>query len=77
MGRISALKRENILDDTHIFLQIHDELVYEIADGVLDKATEIIKKAMEEVLPRSFLNYQTKIPLLVHYGIGENLGKVK
>jgi len=58
-------------------LQIHDELVYEIREEVLQKADKIIKKAMEGVLERSYLHYKTDIPLLVHSGSGNNFGEVK
>ncbi len=65
------------LNKAHLVLQIHDELVYEIEESILSKAEEIIKKAMEMVLERSYLHYQTSIPLEVHYGSGNNLGEVK
>ncbi|MFM7088074.1 MAG: DNA polymerase [Candidatus Paceibacterota bacterium] len=66
-----------LLNKAHLILQIHDELVYEVEDDVLDKATEIIKNAMEGVLARSYLKYKTEIPLVVGYGSGKNLGEVK
>jgi len=65
------------LDKVHLVLQIHDELVYEIEEDTLEKAEKIIKKAMEEVIQRSYLHYQTDIPLLVHFGSGDNFGEVK
>jgi DNA polymerase I-like protein with 3'-5' exonuclease and polymerase domains len=58
-------------------MQIHDELVYEIHESVLEKANKIIKDAMQGVLIRSFLHYKTDIPLLVHFGFGDNLGEAK
>lgn len=61
----------------HLVLQVHDELVYEIEEGALKEAESIIKKAMEEVLERSYINYKTDIPLIVHYGSGNNLAEVK
>ena len=71
------LEKSGLLNKAHLILQIHDELVYEIQDSVLSEAEEIIKKAMEGVLIRSFLKYHTEIPLLVHYGSGDNFGEVK
>jgi DNA polymerase-1 len=71
------LKKEKLLDKVHLVLQIHDELVYEIDESVLEKATKIIKDAMQGVLSRSFLHYKTDIPLLVHFGFGDNLGEAK
>jgi len=71
------LKKSGLLEKTHLVLQIHDELVYEIEEGVLEKADKIIKDAMEGVLERSYLQYKTDIPLLVHSGFGQNFGEVK
>lgn len=71
------LKKTGLLEKTHLVLQIHDELVYEIEESVLEEAKKIIKKAMEEVLLRSYLKYKTEIPLAVHIGVGQSLGEVK
>ncbi len=71
------LKTSGLLNKVHLVLQIHDELVYEIEEGILEKASKIIEKAMQEVLERSYLHYKTDIPLLVHFGSGDNFGEVK
>ncbi|MEK7564536.1 MAG: DNA polymerase [Patescibacteria group bacterium] len=71
------LKKAGLLDKVHLVLQIHDELVYEIEESVLEKSSKIIKDAMEGVLQRSYLKYKTDIPLEVHYGSGNNFGEVK
>lgn len=71
------LEKAGLLEKVHLVLQIHDELVYEIEESVLFKANEIIKNAMEGVLARSYLHYETDIPIEVHCGFGHNLGEVK
>ncbi len=71
------LNKKGLLSKVHLVLQIHDELVYEIEDDVLEEADKIIKQAMEEVLERSYLHYKTDIPLLVRSGFGDNFGEVK
>lgn len=71
------LEKEKLLEKAHLVLQIHDELVYEIEESVLEKANLIIKNAMEGVLQRSFLQYKTEIPLVVNVGFGDNLDEVK
>jgi DNA polymerase-1 len=71
------LKKVGLLNKVHLVLQIHDELVYEINESVLEKANKIIKNAMENVLSRSYLHYKTDIPLEVHFGSGNNFGEVK
>jgi DNA polymerase-1 len=71
------LRKEKLKDKVHLILQIHDELVYEIDENIIEKADDIIKKAMEEVLSRSYLKYKTPIPLVVHSGFGDNFGEAK
>jgi len=71
------LKEAGLLGKVHLVLQIHDELVYEVEQDVLDKAQKIIERAMQGVMERSFLHYKTDIPLIVHSGSGKNLGEVK
>ena len=71
------LKKAGRLAQVHLVLQIHDELVYEIDENILEKADQIIKNAMQSVLERSYLHYKTDIPLEVHSGSGNNFGEVK
>ena len=71
------LEKAGLLPKTHLVLQIHDELVYEIKEEILEQATAIIKKAMEEVLSRSFLKFETDVPLEVHFASGDNLEEAK
>ena len=71
------LRKAHLLDKAHLVLQVHDELVYEIKENVLSQASEIITRAMENVLERSYLKFHTEIPLLVHSGAGKNLVEVK
>ena len=71
------LEKAGLLAKVNLVLQIHDELVYEIEESVLGKAENIIEKAMEGVLERSYLHFKTDIPLLVHFGHGDNLGEAK
>lgn len=71
------LKDAGLLPEAHLVLQIHDELVYEIKENLVEKAVKIIENSMETVLKRSYIECKTDIPLLVHYGFGDNLGQVK
>jgi len=71
------LKKEGLLKNAHLVLQIHDELVYEIEESVLIEADKVIKNAMGGVLQKSYMHYKTDIPLLAHSGFGDNLGEVK
>ena len=72
-----ALRNAGLIKEVRLVLQVHDELVYEMDNDVSEEANQIIKDAMEGVLKRSYLYYNTDIPLLVHSGFGSNLGEVK
>ena len=71
------LKKAGLLPKAHLVLQIHDELVYEVEEKMIEEAEKVIKKAMQTVLKHSYLHYETGIPLLVHSGSGNNFGEVK
>jgi DNA polymerase-1 len=71
------LKSSNISSQVQLVLQIHDELVFEIEESVVGEAEKIIRKAMSEVLSRSWKKIQTDIPLVSSFGFGNNLGEVK
>lgn len=71
------LRDKKLLSRVHLVLQVHDELVYEVEESVLEEAEKTIKSAMENVLYRSFLRLQTDIPLEAHSGFGKDLGEVK
>ena len=71
------LEKEGLEKEVHLVLQIHDELVYEVKLGKLEKAIKIIENAMEGALTRSYIKYGTDIPLSVHSGSGNTLYDVK
>ena len=58
-----ALKRENL--QTQMIMQVHDELLFESPEAEVEKATEIIKKAMESAV-------ELDVPLTVEIGAGGN-----
>ena len=51
--------------DVQMLMQVHDELVFEIAPKGLDKAVEQIRQRMQSAA-------ELKVPLLVDVGIGDN-----
>ena len=60
------VKKENL--GTKMLLQVHDELVFEVPQGELDRATKLIKDEMEGV-------YSLNIPLKVDINWGKNWGE--
>lgn len=57
------LKENNL--KSKMIMQVHDELVVEVAKSELDMVTKLVKEAME-------LNQPLSVPLLVDVNIGES-----
>ena len=51
--------------DASLLLQVHDELIFEVADSDVEQASTLIKNAMETVVDLS-------VPLIVEVGVGNN-----
>ncbi len=72
------LRAAGIVDKVHLILQIHDELVYEVEEGLQQQAESIIKNAMNNVFERSPLPVTTPlVPLAVSIGSGKRLDDLK
>lgn len=68
------IDKEKLGEKVYPLLQVHDELVYEIKDDVLEKVIPEIKRLMESVLPLS----ETKnVPIVADVSVGENWGEMK
>lgn len=50
---------------TKMLLQVHDELLFEAPDDEIEVATSLIKSEMESAI-------ETKVPMVVEVGVGEN-----
>lgn len=58
-----VFEKENI--QTKMLLQVHDELLFEAPEEEVEKVTQLIKTEMESAI-------ETKVPLLVEVGVGNN-----
>jgi DNA polymerase-1 len=72
-----ALRNEKLIDQAHLVLQVHDELVYEVDEGAVEKVSVLVENAMKNVLPREFLKGKRTVPLEVHVSVGNNWGELK
>ena len=72
-----ALSEADLKEGVHMVMQVHDELVFEIKEELLEKAQPVIVNAMESVLQDSYKKIDTPVPLLVDAGSGVNWGEVK
>ena len=64
MIRIDAEVRERNLQ-SHMLLQVHDELVFEVPEAELTTMKQLVTRRMEDV-------YELKVPLKVELGVGPN-----
>lgn len=67
--KLAMIKIENELEiqklETKMLLQVHDELLFEAPIDEVETATALIKQEMESA-------FETKVPLLVEVGVGDN-----
>lgn len=70
------LEKEKLLSSVHLILQVHDELIYEVEDSVIEKAKEVIKTTMEAGIPKEFLGARREVPLVVGVEAGKNWGEM-
>jgi DNA polymerase-1 len=52
-------------DDTRMLLQVHDELLFEAREGVVEEVRELVTERMEEA-------FELDVPLRVESGVGES-----
>ncbi len=69
--------REHLQEKVKMIMQIHDELVFEVHESVLDQVMPIISELMSSVLKRSWIQYATTIPLKVSLHTGKSWGEAK
>lgn len=68
------IKKEGLADDAFLLLQVHDELVFEIRDGMVEKVLPELERIMQSVL----LPEQMRgVPLKVNAKMGESWGEAE
>lgn len=68
------LMKEGLDKDVYLILQVHDELVYEIKEGMEDRVVPEIKRIMESVIdPKDVKG----VKCVANYAIGKNWGELK
>ena len=64
------ISQEFAPDQIRMLLQVHDELVFEVKEDIVEYAAKIIKNEMESV-------YKLRVPIEVEIGVAKNWGKAK
>lgn len=65
LAMINVSKEIGSRKDIKLLMQVHDELIFEVKEAVIEEAKALIIKAMEKSTDLS-------VPLLVHMGVGAN-----
>ena len=68
--KMAMIKTSQLGNGVHLLLSIHDELLFEIKDDILEETAELIKKIMEEI-------FKLEVPLKIDVKIGKNWGELK
>lgn len=71
------LEKESKKSDAKLILQIHDEIVYEIANDFVEEFSKHAEEIMKQALKNSYLNYDSPVPLVVHSSNGIHWGELK
>ncbi len=71
------VEKEKLGQKVFPILQIHDELIFEIEESLVEKIAPEIQKIMEHVLENSFIKYKPEVPLDVNFAVGNNWGELK
>jgi DNA polymerase-1 len=64
------MSREYSTDEVKVTLQVHDELVLEVKEAIVDEVMPKVKKIMEEVVT-------LRVPVKVEIGAGKRWGEIK
>ncbi len=72
-----VIEKEGLSSSVFPILQIHDELIYEVKEDVVQKVAPMIETIMEQVLENSFIHHKPEVPLDVNFAVGDNWGDLK
>lgn len=72
----NMLEKEKLEKDVYPILQIHDELVFEIKDELVDSASKKIRQIMEKPIDEEFLDGKKSVPILTDMHTGKNWGEM-
>jgi DNA polymerase I len=72
-----ALRKENLIDEARLLLQVHDELIYEVKEDKIEEVIKVILDALKDVIPSEFVKNKELVPFLVSVSFGKTWGELK
>lgn len=70
------IEEKKLVDKAFPIMQIHDELVFEVADDVIAEVAKIIKEIMEHPIQKEFLGTRQAVPIRTEMYSGKNWGEM-
>jgi DNA polymerase-1 len=67
------LRQSKLEEKAHLLLQIHDELIYEIDQELLEEVAGRIKNIIQEVIPPE---KTLGVPIVANVSVGDNWGEM-
>jgi DNA polymerase-1 len=78
MIRINQWVKDNTKkNQVKAILQIHDEIIYEVKNDIVEEFNAEVISILENILETSFLKLDSPIPLVVHSSEGKHWGELK
>jgi DNA polymerase I len=68
------IRKEKHEQDMHLILQVHDELVYEVKDSLVNEVIKHFKQLMEKALPKE---KTLGVPIIAEVQVGDNWGEMR
>jgi DNA polymerase-1 len=71
------VEKSKLQNSVKIVLQVHDELIYEIKEDVLEDVIKNIEEILIDIIPKEFLEGKVVVPLSVGVAISSDWGSMK
>lgn len=72
-----VINKNNITGDTHLILQVHDELIFEVKEDKAQEVVQIVRDALVNAIPDEFWVGKERVPLEVSVAVGKTWGDLK
>jgi len=72
----NRIKKEGLLGDVLLLMQVHDELIFEVRDSLVDTVVPMLVSEMEKEIPKEFLGDKVCPPIVVDAQVGKSWGNM-
>lgn len=68
------ISKEGWGKDVHLLLNVHDEIVYEVKEGLVEQVVKEFKEIMEKIIPDV---ERKEVPVVAEAAVGHNWGEME